>query len=169
MCTQRTFATSLLLALSLLLTIVTAQAEEFIVRPLTKIDKDYLALHTDRLDELIRRHYGRQLQGNPENDLELLQLVADSKLIPQDDTPLLQAMGYILGDLLREKYQLRWVVYIDKLGRTRALEEPRTKTYIFPTTLISRRLAVGATADVKKIYSDTEAIVRKQNPWFSNN
>ena len=59
---------------------------------------------------------------------------------------------------------LRWVVYQDKLGRSRALLDDVSDTYLFPVTMISRRREADNRATVMAIYAKASEIVAARRP-----
>ena len=104
------------------------------------------------LDELAGAHFGTRFKGDRAHDLRLMQRLLDAKVVRSDQTRELQAMGILLGDLLARELDMHWVVYEDKLGRSRALRYQDTDLYLFPVTMISRRWEGGAYTPVADIY-----------------
>lgn len=119
----------------------------------TNIDKGYMEGQQDRVDTLIRRHFGRQLTGQRSNDFAQMQRLLDEQIVSSDDSVTLQAMGIILGNILKSEQGLSWIIYIDKYGRSRALQIPGQRDVLFPVTMISRRVEAGAEVDINDIYS----------------
>jgi hypothetical protein len=150
-------AASLLILASLLLS-VSAQgfndktADSPILRPFGQADEKYLQQGRDRINQLSRRHFGSALHQQREHDITLLQRLLDSRLVTAKDRRLLQDMGIVLGDLLIQQFNLRWVVYVDKYGPSRALQLKHSENYLFPITMISRRAEVGVTVDIAELY-----------------
>ena len=122
------------------------------ISELTRIDRDYLQRQRDAVDDLARRRLGRQLRKDKDNDLQVLQLLLDRRAVDPSDRSTLQAMGVVLGDRLGDELGLHWVIYEDSLGRSRALRYRDSDTLLYPVTMISRRVEVGAEADVDSIY-----------------
>lgn len=137
-----------------------SQAQQWRVDAITQNDLQYIEQQHQRIDTLARRHLGRQLQGNPANDIPLLQALLDQQLVRPGQTLELQAMGIILGQLLKQQYGLLWVIYEDKLGRSRALQVAGINEFIFPATQISRRVEVGIEISVQEQYRKLEQAVR---------
>ena len=131
---------------------------------LTAIDRTFMEDQRSSVDQLARTHLGRQIRGDKENDLTVLQQLLDQRLVKADQVLLLQAMGVVLGDLLSEELKMPWVVYEDKLGRSRALRLGLTDHYLFPVTMISRRAEVGAQVDVRAIYQRAIAAIEPYMP-----
>ncbi len=147
-----------LLMMTLLWSLPT-QAAEYRLEPLSLIDQQYMQSQRERIDSLARARLAERLRGDRDSDLALLQTLVDRRLIDREDTLTLQALGVVLGDLLRAEHNLNWVIYIDREGRTRALEIPGTRDFLFPVTMISRRYEVGGEVDVRAIYERASGIV----------
>ena len=143
----------LVLMLTLLLPALPAvTAEDARISDLSFLDRQYMAQQRELLGDLAARKLGRQFSGDRDNDLEILQQLLDRRLVRSDQTQELQAMGIIMGDLLASDLDMHWVVYEDKLGRSRALRYRQTDEYLFPVTMISRRREVGNETPVATIY-----------------
>lgn len=122
------------------------------LRQFTEADEKYLQQGRDRINELTRRHFGSALQHQRAHDIALLQRLLDNQLVTAKDRRLLQDMGIILGDLLLQQFNLRWVIYADKYGPSRALQLKHSENFLFPITMISRRAEVGVSVDITALY-----------------
>ena len=131
---------------------------------LSFLDRQYMAEQRETLSDLVERNFGRQFNGSRENDLELLQLLLDRRLVRPDQTRELQAMGVVLGDLLAADLDMHWVIYEDSLGRSRALRYRETDNYLFPMTMISRRREADNRTPVKEIYQKAHDIIAPLRP-----
>ena len=138
--------------------------DEVEVGELSYLDQQYMAGQRARLNELASRHVGTQFRGATEHDLRLLQRLLDDEVVTSDQTLELQAMGIVLGDLLAQELAMHWVVYQDKLGRSRALRYRTTDHYLFPVTMISRRWEGGAYTPVADIYRKAVDTIRPAVP-----
>lgn len=135
-------------------------AQSWRTEPLSAMDRQYMAGQVDSINQLARSKLGLSLSGKIERDIPLLQQLLDRKIVGSDDVQHLQAMGIVLGELLKSKQGLLWIIYIDKLGRSRALQVPGVDDeFIFPATQISRRREVGIDVQVTAVYSELEAAV----------
>ena len=137
-----------------------ALAQEPSVSALTQLDRQYMQQQRDNLDQVSRRNLGRQISGSKQNDIEVLQLLLDRRAVRSEQTAELQAMGMVLGDLLAQELRMDWVIYADKLGRSRALRMPGTDEYLFPVTMISRRVEAGARVDVAAVYDKAYRLMK---------
>ena len=131
---------------------------------LSMLDRQYMQQQRELLDQLARSNFGRQFNGNRDNDLELLQRLLDRGLVRPDQTRELQAMGIVMGDLLASELDLHWVIYEDKQGRSRALRYRQSDNYLFPATMIARRREVHNTESVQDIYRRAEQSMRAVIP-----
>ena len=95
---------------------------------------------------------GRNFNGDVAHDIEILQRLLDTRKIKNDMTQQLQAMGFVLGDLLANELDMHWVIYKDNVGRSRALRYKSSNNFLFPVTMISRRREVNNLTSVAKIY-----------------
>ncbi|GEM_PF-1268273 len=153
-------AAVLLLGLSPLLN---AQLLENLVTPLEALDRQYMDLQRQRINELTLRYYGGRC-CRMETELDYLQRLLDDRYVAAEQTLELQAMGVLLGDLLVSELDLRWVVYEDAKGRSRALQIDDSDNYLFPVTMISRRWEVGDRMSVADIYANAVAAVESARP-----
>ena len=119
-----------------------------------EIDREYLRIARARANERCRSSFGTQFRGERNHDLPLLQRMLDEKYVKPDELALLQGMGVILGDVLRQEYPLDWIRYIDSSGSSRALQLRHSEHFIFPITAISRRASNGAPVDVTAIFQN---------------
>ncbi|MEQ9462290.1 MAG: DUF3806 domain-containing protein [Haliea sp.] len=121
---------------------------------LSALDRQYMSHQRATIDDLARRHVGHGFTGDRDRDIDLIQRLLDRSLVRPDQTAELQALGMMLGDLLAQQLDMHWVVYEDKLGRSRALRYRDTDNYLFPMTMVSRRHEAGNQTPVKDIYQN---------------
>jgi hypothetical protein len=132
---------------------------------LTDIDLQWMQVKKREVDDLARRHLGTQISGDKYRDFKILQDLLDKRLVSSSDTEILQGMGFVLGDILAKEQHLRWIVYIDGYGRSRALDIPNKPDVVFPVTSIARRHEVGAPVNVASVYQklvDSVAYIRSR-------
>jgi hypothetical protein len=147
------------LCVALILATAPASAQEARIGELSFLDRQWMAQQRELLEELTTRHFGRTFNGTADNDLQLLQELLDRRLVRDDQTRELQAMGVVMGDLLAADLGLHWVVYEDEKGRSRALRDGNSDNYLFPITMISRRREAGNQTPVAEIYTGAKAII----------
>ena len=140
-----------LACLAALLAPVASAVEETQILDFRPADRLYLSQGVERVNDLTERYFGSSLSGQPTIDLPLLQRLLDQKLVQPEQSEQLQAMGIVLGELLAQSDNLRWVRYLDKYGVSRALQH-RDGSIVFPITMIARRFEVGASTDVSALY-----------------
>lgn len=134
------------------------------IAKLTNTDLVYMAQQRASLDDLAERNFGHPFNGNRNNDLTLLQDLLDKRLVHPDQTRALQAMGVIMGDLLASDLGLHWVIYEDRMGRSRALRYKQSDNYLFPMTMISRRQEADNHTPVTTIYQKAYDIMAASLP-----
>ncbi len=142
----------------------TIAQDEARISELSDVDRQFMQQQRDLLGELAQRHLGRQFSGDRDNDIALLQRLLDEQIVRQDQTRELQAMGIILGDLLAAQLNLHWVVYEDRVGRSRALRYKTSDNFLFPVTMISRRREVGNLTPVEEVYRKAQDALRPVLP-----
>ena len=116
------------------------------------------------MQDLAVMNLGRQFNGDRKLDLALLQALLDKQLVRPDQARELQAMGVIMGDLLAAKLGMRWVLYENNVGRSRALRYQKSDNVFFPMTMIARRREVGNQTSVVNIYQKASDIVANSTP-----
>jgi hypothetical protein len=137
--------------------------------PVSPIDRKFMEDQRYSIDDLARRNFGGQLNGKKNNDFAVMQRLLDENIVTADQKTKLQAMGLILGNLLKSEYGLNWIVYFDKYGRSRSLQVPGyDRDFIFPVTQVSRKAEVGIRVNIAEVYEELEqSIVNIRNrPLF---
>ncbi|XOV88635.1 MAG: DUF3806 domain-containing protein [Pseudomonadota bacterium] len=124
------------------------------------IGQQYL-LNTQRREakDLIAQKLGIMSLKGDTRDLRVLQLVYDRRILRADQVREWQAMGVLFGDILTEVYPLEWVSYEDELGASKALRYAKTRNFVFPVTVFSKRLQFNEKIDVQAIYDSISADV----------
>ena len=143
---------------------VSLAQQAFRVSELTNVDKEFIAQQRTLLQDLAARNLGRQFQGQRDRDLDLLQAMLDKRLVRPEQTRELQAMGVIMGDLLAAELGMHWVIYEDRVGRSRALRYKESDDFLFPMTMISRRREAGNQTEVSEIYLKAYEIIAARKP-----
>lgn len=151
----------MLMPILLALVTTVASAAQWRTDPLTPLDQRYMEERRQELNSLVQISMGRSFGHSRDSDLRLIQDILDRKLVKPDETAQLQAMGIIMGEHLRRENGLRWVIYSDAKGRSRALEVPAKDEFLFPVTQISSRVRVGAEVDVQAIYQRLEQEIKR--------
>ncbi len=116
------------------------------------LNEQFLIKQRNRIEEVVRQNFGQSLKIGAGN-LALLQRIIDQEVLEIDDKMSTQALGVVLGDIFTDvDKRLIWQVYEDELGKSHAVCVVDTKHCVFPVTMLSRRIEVGAPTDVRKIY-----------------
>lgn len=157
-CSLRWLAVLIVTGLSAVTTAQAPSARPAKIARLVPVEVNQLNAQESVIDQLARRYLGTEVHRD-QRDLDMLQRLADRKIIKQDETAKLQAMGVVLGKLLEQNLKLEWMSYEDEVGYSRALCVPGTRHCLFPVTMLSRRMEVGLNVDVKKIYNNAVSII----------
>lgn len=124
-------------------------------RELGVTENRMLRRQRDLVDDLARRNVGSELTGHSLDDLRILQKILDSDVLASDETFALQALGVALGDVIAAQLGLRWVVFEDELGDSRALRLGSSEIVIFPVTMISKRVERDLDVRVQELFEKT--------------
>jgi hypothetical protein len=133
------------------------------ITALTLVDQQYMDRQRATVDELARLNLGTSCCDSVD-ELPVLQRLLDEGVIGPEQRPELQAMGIVLGDILAAELDMDWVIYEDRLGRSRALRLGDTENYLFPVTMISRRREAGNTDTVEDIFNGAYAAIAPLRP-----
>lgn len=157
-------AANTLLTLLLLLPASTLWAQDLVrISELTSLDRQYMGRQRQSIDDLAQRFLGRGCCSGSE-DVPVLQRLLDEGVVSNDQRRELQAMGIVLGDMLAAELGMDWVIYEDKLGRSRALRLGETDNYLFPATMISRRREADNEEPVQEVYERAMAAIEPLLP-----
>ena len=117
-----------------------------------------------KVDDLLKLHTGSNLRADL-TDITNMQRLLDNYIVNKKDTEILQAMGMALGDVMAKELGMHWVIYEDKLGRSKALQYQKTQHFLFPITMLSRRAAGNAPIDIQVIY---DKAAKKMEPYLNS-
>ncbi|MEZ5503189.1 MAG: DUF3806 domain-containing protein [Halioglobus sp.] len=134
------------------------------ISDLSNVDLQFMAQQRALLQDLAAINLGRQVSGDRDRDLDLLQTLLDRQLVRPDQVRELQAMGVVMGDLLAADLDMHWVIYEDREGRSRALRYKDSDNYLFPITMIARRREAGNDTPVREIYQKARDIITASKP-----
>ncbi len=110
--------------------------------------------HRTSAEDLMARHLGFSQFAGELVDLERLQILIDRSVLKFSDVSGWQALGVVFGDVLVRQHGLRWVVYEDELGSSKALQWGKTNNFVFPVTVFSKRIQFKEEIDVESLYGD---------------
>lgn len=133
------------------------------ITALNPLDRQYMDLQRQSLNDLTLRYYGGRCCRS-QSELDYLQRLLDDGHVRPEQTRELQAMGVALGDLLATELEMHWVVYEDIQGRSRALRLGETDNYLFPVTMIARRHEGGDKTPVQDIYRQAYEAIETVRP-----
>ena len=135
----------------------TASQKNWRITDFNQSDHNYLALSRQRLTHQTQTIFGTKFHGSRAHDIMPLQRLLDEKKITADQRQLLQDMGVILADVLLREFNVKWVVYHDQHGRSRALQLKHSDYFFFPITMISRRAETGLAVDIDCLLYTSDA------------
>jgi Domain of unknown function (DUF3806) len=135
------------------------------IEDLSWMDKNKMQQQKDKISELAKNKMGMSLHNNW-NDIALLQQIIDRKLVTADDSATQEAMGVILGNIMQADFpsHLEWKVYIDSIGRSKALCARGTQECLFPVTMLSRRMKLEMQPNVTEVYDNAIAQIASKLP-----
>ena len=124
---------------------------------------------SDLSDEMIRNldakrswvygHYtenGEELYKSLEGKLNLLNAILENKWINKSETLKLQCLGIAFGDAIVQYMEgMEWVEYSDEYGTDPALRYHGTDFFIFPQTMISKRIEDDMEIKIYTLFEDT--------------
>ena len=87
-----------------------------------------------------------------QDKLKLLQIIVDSGEIAKEETVKLQCLGTYLGQCIVDDTGWNWVILTDEYGTDLAIKIPEKEAWIFPCTLISKRIEDGETVKVVDLF-----------------
>jgi len=117
-----------------------------------------------KVGDLLKLHTGSNLRADL-TDITNMQRLLDNYIVDKKDTEILQAMGMALGDVMAKELGMHWVIYEDKIGRSKALQYQKTQHFLFPVTMLSRRAAGNAPIDIQVIY---DKAAKKMEPYINS-
>lgn len=145
------------------------QLRSVTIEELGWMDHNKMQQQEDKIRELVKSKLGSNLTRTW-NDIALLQRLIDQKLVKTDDYATQEAMGVVLGQIMKADFpsHLQWKIYKDKEGRSKALCVVKTRECLFPITMLSRRMQLEMEIDVAKVYDnaiDQVAFVLPKMPY----
>ena len=72
-----------------------------------------------------------------------------------------QVLGLVLGDVMAQNLNLKWIIIDDKIGHSRALRFKDTQPIFFPITMISKRMTAKEKVNIQALYDPVAAEVEK--------
>ena len=130
---------------------------EMIVEELSLGQRFLMSRQRGDVEDLISRHLGIMALRGTSADLPVLQQLVEKKVLKDDDVDAWQAIGLVLGDLMVDEFELHWVSVEDEYGVSKALQWQDTMNFVFPITLLSKRIQFGQKIDIPEIYEKLRA------------
>ncbi len=152
-------------ALFLALMVVTASSyaeDKYTVSDLWKLHINGMNDRRNSVAAILRQHTGANLRGDL-TDIGNMQRLLDNRLVNPKDVAMMQAMGVALGDVIANELGMHWVIYEDKIGKSKALQYRDSQHFLFPVTMLSRRGAGGAPINIQALY---DKAAKKMEPYI---
>lgn len=130
---------------------------------LTWMDKAYLDRQRALIEDITKFEYGAPLRRNA-SDLRSLSRIIEGQLVNQTETKQQQALGVALGDIFTTELKMHWQVYDDADGKSLAVCMPKTTHCLFPVTMISKRMRLGAKPNVNKLFERGKDLMKPYVP-----
>lgn len=120
-----------------------SMGQEYVLKEDRKDIKAFIALHLGIL----------ALHGD-KRDLATIQELVDRNVLKKSQIKKWQEVGVIFGDILANEFDLHWVSYEDDRGVSTALQWRKTQNFVFPVTMLSKRVQFGDPIDVYALYKE---------------
>lgn len=141
------------------------EEDTFEVRELSLGQVQILARKRLLARDLMARKLGiLSIKGN-KVDLGPIQQFIDKRILRAYQVDQWQALGVLFGDIIVTEFGLRWVVYEDDLGVSKALRWASTNNFVFPLTIFSKRVKYGEAIDVRLIYDQLSLKIEAFKKW----
>lgn len=127
------------------------------VKDLNIGQKFILDSHRQGTIDLMVRRLGIVSLKQDKSDLDKIQRLVDRSIIRRSDVEQWQALGVVFGDVLAAELNLHWVSYQDERGQSKALQWKKTRNFVFPVTMLSRRVQFKQEIDVFDIFEQIES------------
>lgn len=113
--------------------------------------KAFIAAHLEWVNGWINPESTR-IYKTPLDRCDLLQEIVDSKEIGTEETIKLQCLGTYLGQAIIDHTGWRWQIYEDEYGTDLAIQVLHKRAWIFPVTMISKRIEDGEVVNVRELF-----------------
>lgn len=143
-----------------------SQAPEARIEELSVSQRHIMNVQRREARDLFARELGILHFDGRRSDLGTLQRLVDRQVLGDDKQREWQSVGVLFGDILVREMGLHWVSYEDERGISKALQWRKTKNFVFPVTVFSKRAQYGEDIEVQVIYeaisADIEAFIARE-------
>ncbi len=138
---------------------------EFIqsIRPATQGELDQILAQSAAVLTMLRLRYGDVQLRNTEDDLLLLQRLHDDGGLQAGKDAELEAVGIAFGEILAARMPLQWITVEWQGERLRALQHQETGVFVYPGSMIAKRVNRADTIDFRSLFFSTLALVEQMN------
>ncbi|MBV8048048.1 MAG: DUF3806 domain-containing protein [Paludibacterium sp.] len=134
-----------------------ANAQDQKIFPLTPDDLALQVRQRAVVEKFLSSEDLRERYPSPAGKLGALRALLKGKVFSATQTYELQAMGIVLGDVFVQDMGFKWVIVQDSVGRDFALQYKDSSVFLFPLTMISKRVEQGEDVDVFDLYNGIAA------------
>jgi hypothetical protein len=123
---------------------------------------NHTALQSADIDNLVKARdwikghfteHREEKYSSVDGKLRALRAILESNWVEPHETRKLQSLGVAFGDAIAQRLMMDWVVVEDEYGRDPALNWPGTEIYVYPITMISKRVEDGDIPDIDELFA----------------
>ena len=113
-------------------------------------------------NDIINRGFGLDYTLNgTEEDLEYLDLVLKNGPYTENVEDELTILGSVLGNIIENTLEMKWVVLTDEYGTAFALEHAK-EVYTYPQELLLKRAEEGTLGTVSEVYYSVVEVLKEE-------
>ena len=132
------------------------------IYPLTP--KDLHRLKEQRLvvSSFLKDDASKKKYESAAGKLGAIQAILEAETFSPEQTHELQCLGVVLGDAFVQEMGLEWVIVEDQYGRDLAVRMPERSIFLFPITMISKRIEDGEQVDIFDLFNGVASVVEEK-------
>ena len=123
------------------------------VRILTQEEIDTLESRRELVKCYLNLENAEAMFETAQGKMEAISAILSSNTFDPEDTPALQSLGVLFGDVFVADIDFHWVMVEDSIGTDPAIRFENTGLLIYPLTILSKRLAKGEQVDIFQLYA----------------
>jgi Domain of unknown function (DUF3806) len=133
------------------------------VRQTTQADRDQIFDQSAAALTMLRFRYGDVKLRQNEDDLRLLQQLHDDGGLQDGKDVELEAVGIAFGEILAARAPFQWITVEWQGERLRALQYRESGVFVYPGSMIAKRVNRAETVNFRSLYFSTLALVEQMN------
>lgn len=123
------------------------------VLELSETDLKSLARQRATIERFLADQQSKQNYQSVAGKLGLIRSLLLADKFKPEQTYELQCLGVVLGDALVQEMKMKWVLVEDQFGRDPAVKVPQKEIFLFPLTMISKRVEAAESVDVFAMFN----------------